>query len=87
MEESLKMVEISPKDAATALGVSERTIYVWLEAGEIEGAYQTITGRWKLTLGALEEVMRRKIKARDGGRTEARFLTWVMREKARLVPC
>lgn len=85
VKEAVKMLEISPKEAATALGVSERIIYVWLEAGEIEGAHQSITGRWSMTIGALENVMHRKIKPRDGGRTVERFHAWVEKEKANLV--
>lgn len=79
------MAHITVKDAAEALGVSERTIYFWLNGEEIEGAYQTLTGKWVFTLGALDKLVDQKAKPRDGGRTRARFEQWIEKEGKKFI--
>ena len=83
----LAAVEVSPKDAADALAASERTIYFWLERGEIEGAYQTITGKWRIPLGGLAAFLMKKAaeQKRGGERAKARFDEWVKREGGKFV--
>lgn len=84
MNEEMATVEVSPKQAAEALGVPERTLYLWLDGEKIPGAWQGVTGKWLIPLGGLEEFV--GIKAtRDGGRTRARLLQWVEENRTQLV--
>jgi hypothetical protein len=69
-EEELNMHEIPAPLAARAMGVPLRTVHFWLTTGELAGS-QTITGRWWVPVGSCRELIRRR--AKDGGRTEARF--------------
>ena len=66
----IDMHEIPAPLAARAMGVPLRTVHFWLTTGELAGS-QTITGRWWVPVGSCRDLIRRR--AKDGGRTEARF--------------
>lgn len=79
--------EITPKEAAQAVGMRERTLYYWLKSGVIpeEDAFQSISGRWTITVSGLQRLVEQRIKPRDGGRTKTRLAAWIEQERGRFV--
>lgn len=68
--EELDMHDIPPSLAARAMGVSVRTVHMWLAEGEIKGD-QTPTGRWWVSVKSC----RARIRKTNGlnSRAESNF--------------
>ena len=75
----------TPSEVAKILGVPNRRIFEWLDAGEIEAERDPLTGRWRIPKDSLNASETGRLSEGEGGWREekAHLLAVLHRERAR----
>jgi excisionase family DNA binding protein len=71
------------REAARRLGVSLRTVQLWVESGALP-AWKTAGGHRRIARDAVERLVREQDRALDGGSIEARFRILVVEDEESL---